>query len=47
MVIFRSYADNLLGGMGYVVPHPKFWGDRPPLSPPWITPVIDTGVLWC
>jgi len=33
MVIFRSCADNLLGGdMGYVVPHPKFWGIVPPLD---------------
>ena len=41
MVIFRSCADNLLGGdMGYVVPPTQnFGGDRPPLSPPWITPV--------
>jgi len=33
MVIFRSYVDNLLGDMGYVVPHPKFGGIVPPVPP--------------
>ena len=55
MVIFRSCADNLLGGIWAMSSPPtqNFGGDRPPLSPPWITPVYgqsqtsDVGQMKC
>ena len=48
MVIFRSCADNLMGGYGLCRPPTQnFGGDRPPLSLPWITPVLrGEGLVW-
>jgi len=50
MVIFRSCADNLLGGngdMGYVVPPPKILGGIVPPCPPlglrqWMPAIVQT-----